>query len=72
MPMTGRVYSHTMIRVAGVAHAGDGPFALVLVDLDGGGRVLGRVQTSTPPDIDTSMVAAADADGVPVFEVAKE
>lgn len=47
--LNGTVYSHTTIRVPGAKHADRGPFALVLVDLDDGRRVLGHLSGEEPP-----------------------
>jgi uncharacterized OB-fold protein len=63
----GTVYSHTTIRVPGTAQAADVPFALLLVDTDQGGRVLGRLHGQEIPAIGTRVLAAADNSGVPFF-----
>ena len=70
--LAGRVYSSTMIRVPGAAHADRGPFALVLVDLDDGGRVLGRLEDDALPEIGAAVTADSDAGSVPLFRPTQE
>jgi uncharacterized OB-fold protein len=70
--LAGRVYSHTRIRVPGAAHADRGPFALVLVELDDGGRVLGRLESEAVPEIGAAVAADAEAGSVPIFRFAEE
>ena len=74
--LAGRVYSHTTIRVPGTGHADRGPFTLVLVDLNGGGRVLGRLATAplpeSAPDIGTPVTGSTGDDNVPIFRVSEE
>jgi uncharacterized OB-fold protein len=64
------LYSHTTIRVAGVAHAAEAPFVVVLVDTPRG-RVLGRLRGDEVPPIGTPLVDTGERDGVPMFEAAR-
>jgi uncharacterized OB-fold protein len=68
--LTGKVYSHTVIRVPGNVHAEAAPFVLLLVELDSGQRVLGHFAGNEPPIIDTR-VAAPPSGRTPVFSVVK-
>ncbi len=64
--LAGLVRSHTVVRMPGGAHAGAAPFVLLLVELDGGRRLLGHFAGDTPPAIGTR-VAARPSGKVPVF-----
>lgn len=63
----GTVQSHTIIRVPDKAHAGQAPFVLLLVALDGGKNVLGHFDSADPPVIGSRVVIRAVANGTPVF-----
>jgi uncharacterized OB-fold protein len=69
--LTGKVYSHTVIRVPGNVHAETAPFVLLLVELDNGKRMLGHFAGSEPPAIDTC-VTANQSDKTPVFSIVQE
>jgi uncharacterized OB-fold protein len=69
--LTGKVYSHTVIRVPGAAHAEAAPFVLLMVELDNGKRLLGHFAGSEPPAIGTR-VAGNQSDKTPVFSIAQE
>lgn len=66
---TGIVDSHTIIRVPDKAHAGQAPFALLLVALDGGGRVLGHFDCVKPPAIGSRVVASITGNETPIFRL---
>ena len=53
----GVVQAHTVIRVPDRAHAGQAPFVLLLVALDGGRRVLGHYDRLEPPAIGSRVVS---------------
>jgi acetyl-CoA C-acetyltransferase len=69
---TGTVHSHTTIRVAGNAHVGEAPFVLLLVDVDGGGRRLGRYRGQEPPPIGTRVAVVETVGDVPVYGPSEE
>jgi uncharacterized OB-fold protein len=69
--LTGKIYSHTVIRMPGRGHAADAPFVLLLVELDDGKRVLGHFQGSEPPPIDTR-VRSDNKNPTPVFSIIQE
>ncbi len=52
IPGRGRVYSHTTIRVAPEAFAGQVPYAVVLVDLESNLRITARVTPGNEELID--------------------
>ena len=67
----GKVYSHTVIRVPGNAHAGSAPFVLLLVELDDGRRILGHFAGGEPPAIGTRVIARS-SERTPVFSAVEE
>jgi uncharacterized OB-fold protein len=69
--LSGQVISHTVVRVPGRSHAGSAPFVLLLVEVDGGRRVLGHFAHPEPPAIGVR-VSAPGAEGVPVFRIVQE
>ena len=69
--LTGKVYSHTVIRVPGNVHAEAAPFVLLMVELDNGKRVLGHFAGSEPPAID-ARVTAKPSDKTPLFSAVQE
>jgi uncharacterized OB-fold protein len=69
--ISGTVQSHTVIRVPGHAHAEAAPFVLLLVELDGGKRVLGHFAGDEPPPIG-ARVLAGSADTTPIFSLLRE
>jgi uncharacterized OB-fold protein len=64
--LVGKVQSHTVIRVPGTVHAEAAPFVLLLVEVEGGERVLGHYSGSEPPAIG-SRVTAAPSNQTPIF-----
>ena len=72
MALSGIVQSHTVIRVAPKQYAADGPFVLLLVELDDGKRVLGRFRGAEPPPISVRVFANAKDSEVPLFNLARE
>jgi uncharacterized OB-fold protein len=69
--LVGKVQSHTVIRVPGNVHAEAAPFVLLLVELDGGKRVLGHYSGTEPPAIDTR-VKANRSEKTLIFSLAEE
>ncbi len=69
---SGCILSHTMVRVAGKAHADETPFPLLLVKLTDGSRVLGRFAGPVLPAIGSQVTFTASADETPVFEKVPE
>ena len=69
--LTGKVYSHTVIRFPGNVHAEAAPFVLLLVELDNGKRVLGHFAGNEPPAIDTRLTAVP-SDKTPLFSAVQE
>ena len=70
--LRGIVKSHTVIRVPGQQLAGEGPFVLLLVELNDGQRVLGRFNGSKPPPITSRVTAQAKENATPSFHIAEE
>jgi uncharacterized OB-fold protein len=70
--LRGIVQSHTVIRVPGQQLAAEGPFVLLLVELDDGRRVLGRFNGSEPPPISSRVMAQARENTTPSFRIAEE
>jgi len=66
--LSGTVTSHTVIRVPGKANAAAAPFVLLLVECDGGKRVLGHFAGREPPPIGVRVHAAIDS-STPVFSL---
>jgi uncharacterized OB-fold protein len=67
----GTVQSHTVIRVPGHSRAEAAPFVLLLVELDGGRRVLGHFAGDEPPPIGARVSTSAD-DTTPIFSLLRE
>jgi len=63
---SGTVYTETMIWSAPEAFAAEAPYQTVIVSLDDGGRVTGRVMGERVA-IDDRVVEAETRDGVPFF-----
>jgi len=63
----GTVQSHTIIRVPDKAHAGQAPFVLLLVALDGGKNVLGHFVSADPPAIGSRVAVGAVENGTLIF-----
>jgi len=70
--LRGIVQSYTVIRVPGHQLAAEGPFVLLLVELDDGRRVLGRFNGSEPPPISSRVMAQARENTTPSFRIAEE
>jgi uncharacterized OB-fold protein len=70
--LRGIVQSHTVIRVPGQQLAAEGPFVLLLVELDDGQRVLGRFNGPEPPPINSRVMAQAKENATPSFRIAEE
>ena len=66
--LSGIVTSHTVIRVPGKANAAAAPFVLLLVECDGGKRVLGHFARHEPPPIGTRVYASGNQP-TPMFSV---
>ena len=64
--MTGTVYTETLIHSAPEAFVADAPYQLVIVTLDNGTRVTGRV-SGDPVSIDDPVFLAEERNGVPFF-----
>ena len=70
--VAGTVQSHTVIRVPDKAHAGQAPFVLLLVVLDGGKHVLGHFDGAEPPEIGSRVRADVNTPYTPVFQISLE
>jgi uncharacterized OB-fold protein len=66
---TGVVYTETVIYSAPEAFMKDAPYQTVIVSLNGGGRVTGRV-IGERVAIDERVAEVAERDGVPYFRKA--
>jgi uncharacterized OB-fold protein len=64
--MTGVVYTETLIHSAPEAFVSEAPYQLVIVTLDNGKRVTGRVSGDRVA-IDDAVVLADERNGVPYF-----
>ena len=64
--MTGTVYTETLIHSAPEAFVSEAPYQLIIVTLDSGGRITGRVAGERVA-IDDAVVLADERNGVPYF-----
>ncbi len=64
--MTGVVYTETLIHSAPEAFVSEAPYQLIIVTLDNGKRVTGRVSGDRVA-IDDAVVLADERNGVPYF-----
>jgi uncharacterized OB-fold protein len=64
--MTGTVYTETLIHAAPEAFVSEAPYQLIIVTLDNGNRVTGRV-SGERVSIDDHVVLADERNGVPFF-----
>ena len=64
--MTGVVYTETLIHAAPQQFVSEAPYQLIIVSLDGGGRVTGRV-VGLPVVIDDRVKLDQEKSGVPFF-----
>ena len=64
--MTGTVYTETLIHAAPQQFIAEAPYQLVIVTLDSGGRVTGRV-SGMPLRIDDRVELIEEKAGVPFF-----
>jgi uncharacterized OB-fold protein len=64
--MTGTVYTQTLIHAAPQQFIAEAPYQLVIVTLDGGGRVTGRV-AGEAVNIDDRVELVEQKAGVPFF-----
>jgi uncharacterized OB-fold protein len=66
-PVTGTVYTETVVYSAPKAYVKDVPYQTAIVVLDGGGRVTARISGQRVA-IDDRVVQAEVRDGVPYFK----
>jgi uncharacterized OB-fold protein len=64
---TGTVYSDTIIHLAPERFQADVPYQVVIVTLDTGGKITGRV-AGPMVAIDDRVNDVEDRDGIPVFQ----
>ena len=64
--MTGTVYTETLIHAAPQQFLNEAPYQIIIVSLDNGGRVTGRV-VGDPVVIDDRVVLDQEKAGVPFF-----
>ncbi len=64
--MTGTVYTETLIHSAPEAFVSEAPYQLIIVTLDDGTRVTGRV-SGEAVSIDDPVLLAEERNGVPFF-----
>jgi uncharacterized OB-fold protein len=64
--MTGTVYTETLIHSAPEAFVSEAPYQLIIVTLDSGDRVTGRVAGERVA-IEDAVVLADERNGVPYF-----
>jgi uncharacterized OB-fold protein len=65
--MTGAVYTETVIHAAPPQFAGEAPYQLIIVSLDDGHRVTGRVEGERVA-VDDRVGLAHMRNGVPFFQ----
>lgn len=65
--MTGVIYTETVIHSAPEAFLDEAPYQLVIVDLEDGTRVTGRIEGARV-SIDDIVILAERRDGVPIFQ----
>jgi uncharacterized OB-fold protein len=63
---TGTVYTDTIVRAAPEKFANEAPYQVIIVSLDGGGRVTARVDGETLA-IGNRVIEAEPRAGVPYF-----
>jgi uncharacterized OB-fold protein len=63
----GTVYTHTLVHSAPLAFVNEAPYQIVIVTLDTGGRVTGRV-VGERVDIDDTVTLQEERDGIPYFQ----
>jgi len=63
---TGTVYTDTIVRAAPERFASEAPYQVIIVSLDGGGRVTARVEGETLA-IGDRVIEAEQRAGVPYF-----
>lgn len=63
---TGTIYTETVVHLAPERFQADVPYQVVIVTLDGGGRVTARVEGENVA-INDRVNEVAELDGVPVF-----
>jgi uncharacterized OB-fold protein len=64
--MKGTVYTETLIHSAPEAFVSEAPYQLIIVTLENGKRVTGRV-SGDPISIDDTVILADERNGVPFF-----
>lgn len=63
---TGTVYTETVVHLAPERFAAEAPYQVVIVSLDGGGRVTGRVEGDRVA-IDDRVIELESRDGILFF-----
>jgi uncharacterized OB-fold protein len=69
--MTGTVYTETVIHSAPEAFVKEAPYQLIIVTLDDGTRVTGRVAGAGRVAIDDRVDLAEERNGIPFFRKAQ-
>jgi uncharacterized OB-fold protein len=64
--MTGTVYTETLIHSAPEAFVSEAPYQLIIVTLDSGTRLTGRV-SGDAVEIGDAVILAEERNGVPFF-----
>jgi len=68
--VTGTIYTETVVHLAPEAFAAQAPYQIVIVALEGGGRVTGRI-LGERVTIDDRVTLAETHEGVPYFRKIK-
>ena len=70
LPDQGRLYSYTVVHVPPEGREAETPYALAIVELEGGARISARVETQNFDRlaIDTPLKLVRESDGVHYFE----
>ena len=71
LPVTGRLYSYTIVHVPPEGRENESPYALAIVELDGGARISARIESNDfgRLAIDAPLRLVRESGGVHFFEL---
>jgi len=64
---SGTVYTETVVHLAPERFAADVPYQVIIVELDGGGRITARIEGERVA-IGDPVAEVQNTDGIPVFQ----